>query len=676
ELATKQNDLSLAMPDMDTLYQGGLEKARESKRAYADLAAGPSTLTGRAAGLLGEFGGFVTDPEAFGLNALGYSLIPQGGPLAVAALRSAAGFAAGQLAVAADSFAYKQAIDPDYGYGDVAIEAAEAAGLGAVFPVAGAGLAAIWRRLRTTAPTVAATIPKPLQDAGNVAERVADLDANNPFKTGLTGAAVHRDTVTQISLDLAAGRDPAPVPLADAEAKVPTGQVFLGNRAVDVKYELAEARDLVTSHDRDFNVNPAYPAELQPRERANVASRAQVVDMAANLEPSRLGPSPEANAGAPIVGPDNVVESGNGRVMAIRNAYGEATNRAGAYRGFLEQSGYDTSKFAHPVLIARRVTAMSPEERAAFAQSANASASLRMSTMEQAIADARHIGRDIVPLLKPGDMASAANRDFAKAFVAKLPIGERGGLVTQGGALSAAGLQRLRAAAVARAYGDPAIVARAFEHPEPNIKTIASALSEAAPEWIRLRDGVAHGEIPPGHDITPDLMNAVKAIMKARDLGRPMHEILNQGDLFHADMTSLAATLFFKDAEMKRFFSKSDMADNLAKFARDIRTSAEGGPNLFGQEPISPQEAFAAQRPRTAPTSPEELAQIEGSPELHDAMIADLRRDIDRGDAILGMTEDGKPIFADPEFHAAEQQEMLAKEIGNCAMGTVEGAVK
>src|ERR1017187_4396935 len=127
-------------------------------------------------------------------------------------------------------------------------------------------------------------------------------------------------------------------------------------------------------------INHDYPPELQPRDRGNVSSRAQVYDMAANLEPSRLGPSPEANAGAPLVGPDNVVESGNGRTMAIRTAYDQGSDRAGAYKGFLDRSGYDTSGFSKPVLVARRVTDMTSEERAGFAQSANASASLRMST--------------------------------------------------------------------------------------------------------------------------------------------------------------------------------------------------------------------------------------------------------------------------------------------------------
>ena len=63
--------------------------------------------------------------------------------------------------------------------------------------------------------------------------------------------------------------------------------------------------------------------------------------MAARLQPERLGRSPEANSGAPIVGPDNVVESGNGRTLALGKAYGSA--RAGDYRNWLQSQGVDTT---------------------------------------------------------------------------------------------------------------------------------------------------------------------------------------------------------------------------------------------------------------------------------------------------------------------------------------------
>jgi hypothetical protein len=94
-----------------------------------------------------------------------------------------------------------------------------------------------------------------------------------------------------------------------------------------VNYEVANLPALITSHDADFRVNPRYPAQLQPRARDSAPARDQVNSIAARLQPERLGRSPRANSGAPVVGPDNVVESGNGRTLALGKAYSSARVR-------------------------------------------------------------------------------------------------------------------------------------------------------------------------------------------------------------------------------------------------------------------------------------------------------------------------------------------------------------
>jgi ddrB-like ParB superfamily domain len=75
---------------------------------------------------------------------------------------------------------------------------------------------------------------------------------------------------------------------------------------------VVEASDLITSQDH------GYDSRLQPRERDRAAAQAQVRNIASNLDPERLGYSAEADRGAPIVGSDGMVESGNGRVLALR----------------------------------------------------------------------------------------------------------------------------------------------------------------------------------------------------------------------------------------------------------------------------------------------------------------------------------------------------------------------
>jgi hypothetical protein len=473
----------------------------------------------------------------------------------------------------------------------------------------------------------------------------------------------------------------AQVAKRQAAAPTPPARSFYGDRAVNVKYELAEAGDLITSHDGAFNVNPAYPEELQPRNRGGKPAREQVIQIAQNLQPERMGPNVEANSGAPIVGPDNVVESGNGRAMALRMAYGKNAEQAAAYRAFLERSGFDTSGLKEPVLVARRTTKMTAADREAFAHAANGSASLRMSAAEQALSDARHLAADVTHLWRGGEVNAQANASFVRAFIDKLPPGERGGIQTQGGYLSASGVNRIRAALVARAFDDPGVVARAFDHADSNIKSIASALVDASPDWIKFREAVTRGEIPSSHDVTEDLMRAVKTIMRARDEGEPVAKLLAQGDMFHSDVSQLTARMFFKrteDGDLKRFLSKGAMADNLSGFAREMTESAAKGMDMFGAAPVTAKEALSAVVSKSDAreaalarfaTPAEDLLKAADNPAVQEALNADLERNIAQGKNRVPVMDKAGSVtlgFADAELHQIDGDLALAKELNAC----------
>ena len=99
------------------------------------------------------------------------------------------------------------------------------------------------------------------------------------------------------------------------------GKTFTAaGRPIETQLAVVDGNRLVTSHDDALRANPAYPAALQPRERDRAASELQIESLAGTLEPERLGDSPDAATGAPIVGPDLVVESGNARTLAILRA--------------------------------------------------------------------------------------------------------------------------------------------------------------------------------------------------------------------------------------------------------------------------------------------------------------------------------------------------------------------
>ncbi len=76
----------------------------------------------------------------------------------------------------------------------------------------------------------------------------------------------------------------------------------------EMRYELRELDELVTSNTADGRINPDYPSELQPRDRTRASSRAQVANIAADLEPDALLDEFKAiDRGTPIFGAYNAV---------------------------------------------------------------------------------------------------------------------------------------------------------------------------------------------------------------------------------------------------------------------------------------------------------------------------------------------------------------------------------
>ncbi|MGI2030687.1 hypothetical protein, partial [Endozoicomonas acroporae] len=64
--------------------------------------------------------------------------------------------------------------------------------------------------------------------------------------------------------------------------------VMADEREVSTQYALYEQSDLITSHNDTGRVNPDYPAELQPRDRARQASETQIRGIASKLNPKKL----------------------------------------------------------------------------------------------------------------------------------------------------------------------------------------------------------------------------------------------------------------------------------------------------------------------------------------------------------------------------------------------------
>jgi len=357
---------------------------------------------------------------------------------------------------------------------------------------------------------------------------------------------------------------------------------------VEMRPEVVELDSLVASHDDTGNVNPAYPhAEgLQVRDRANAASQAQITEMASRLEPERLGPSPEAATGAPIVNGDNIVESGNGRTMALRRVYGDPvlTDQAAAYRAFLRARGHDVEGMKAPVLIGRRVTDLPPDQVKAFTDGANERTTLGLNAGEQARMDAKRAGA-AVSAWQPGTLAGRENQDFVGAFMAQVPAEERAGMIETNGALSPAGEARIRAAMLAHAYGDAIgpTLERMLNGRVEHMKGLAGALTDMAGPWSRMRAAAAAGDIPAGLDITPALGEAVQLLDQARAARESPATILAQTDMLSRPSPAGVALLrmMFRDDAMRQPVGRAKLGETLGHYV-DQAMEARPGPNLFG----------------------------------------------------------------------------------------------
>lgn len=354
-------------------------------------------------------------------------------------------------------------------------------------------------------------------------------------------------------------------------------------RSFEVQHKLVEAADLITSNNPNGQINPNYPQELQPRDRTRAASQMQITEIANQLNPLLLGENPNASDGAPIVSVENIVESGNGRSMAITKAYMEG--KAEHYRQWLKEQGYNTDGMTAPVLVRERITPMTSAERIAYTGEANQRSTLELSDSEQAKSDAAKLG-SILHQFYGGEIDSAQNRNFVKSYVNGIASSnERGSLLGADGVLTQKGLRRIQASLVARAYGDQTLISDLFESSDSNIKAIGGALMDVSGFWANMLEMVDQGVISKDVDITANLLEAVNLIKKARREGRSVFDLINQSDIFSGEIDQVTQDflrIFYSGDKLTRARSREKVATAL-KYYIDNALSTKSGVNLFGE---------------------------------------------------------------------------------------------
>ena len=328
----------------------------------------------------------------------------------------------------------------------------------------------------------------------------------------------------------------------------------------EFEYKVVEADELIASHDPiTFEPNPSYSPELQPRLRGRAANRTQVQQMAANLDPDALlNEFHSIDRGAPIVGKDLVVESGNGRVMAIKYAIVEFPDVYNRYREALitkaPQYGLspkEVEKAKFPVLVRVRLTEI---DRRTFVEEANASTVLTPSAIEVARSDALKITPTMVGYLEVTEaetiedaLRSPRNREFVSMFLAKLPAADRGQISDAKGQLNQDGNRRIvMALFVATFPGDTGLrlAEKYFESTDVNARNVFNGILGSLGGLIEAETLARSEERDPELTIGEDIANTVVVFSDIkRTPGMTVSKYLAQIPMFEKQLTEFQEKL-------------------------------------------------------------------------------------------------------------------------------------
>lgn len=311
-----------------------------------------------------------------------------------------------------------------------------------------------------------------------------------------------------------------------------SGVVSGANDEIDVgngnyqpfQYEVVDATTLSPTQQKDDN---------QFRDRDRTASQSQINNIARNLDPRKLAASPTMDMGAPLLALDGkTIIAGNGRTMAIRQAYQEGG--ADGYRQFLKDNadrfGIDSTQldsFENPVLV-RRLT--SPVDITQVAINSNEQGGMRMSDLEQAKVDARRLpSMDSFITGDNGDINSPDNQPFIRQFVQNQPENLRNELLDGKGNLSQTGVQRIRNAMLYQAYGDSQTLSRLIENTDQGAKNVLNALTALAPKVAQTQQDINSGVLS-DVSISNDIIQAVEKYNQLNAQGYKINDYLAQDD--------------------------------------------------------------------------------------------------------------------------------------------------
>lgn len=361
-----------------------------------------------------------------------------------------------------------------------------------------------------------------------------------------------------------------------------------------VSYKIVPAETLIASNTADFGKNENYPAKLQPRDRDRVSMKEQVDDMARNLRPEDLAESRSVNQGAPLVNQDNVVENGNGRTMAITRAYttdGDAYKASSQkYKQYLmehaEEYGYtreEVEAMQTPVLVRQR-DASSDSLQDSIIHSTEGG--MKMSASQQAKVDAEKISPKTLSLYDydgTGDLTKRSNNDFVVSALNEIADkSERDVVFNKDGTPSKAGIERVKSALAAYAYGDNSLLERISESTDTEDQNIVKAFSAAAPQVAAIKAKINKGNVSKDYDLPKLLSDVLDFYFKCKNDGKSIKFALNETSLF-GDNQSIAS---ISGKNLARFIADNirrpkAISDALVRMTKYVDGANEPGAALF-----------------------------------------------------------------------------------------------
>jgi hypothetical protein len=393
-------------------------------------------------------------------------------------------------------------------------------------------------------------------------------------------------------------------PAIEREARTAGGERSAPETAISYGAGSVPRRIITPDSSIEVSVEPKFveledlihaTGDLQVRDRSRAESQIEAFERAIKLDPEQLMPNRVADAGAPIVianpAGGYTIVSGNGRVLSLRQVYGDETLtwKANQYR---DRLGPAADGYRRPVLVSVITDNLSEAELVKFAERANRSRTAHMSVTEKAQRDAQAAGIDLMMLYQGGDFMNKENQPFFRAFMRKVATPQEMGEMSKNGVLTKTGLDRLNAAVLDSAYDDTGVLSLMLESTDNNIKSISSAYRDAAPVFMKLRAEIANGLVREEMDITPFMMEAARFVNDARDRGIKISNALAQVDAFNP-MDPVVDRLIrqFYNPELTRANSALRISENLRLYAEAAREKKLGG---FFEDNTTPLDVMSA----------------------------------------------------------------------------------